>query len=218
MTPEGRSDVRAHLRRERSFGALFTPLLAPNARVDLDAPRSVLILRPKKGIIMRVFASMFVCGSVLAACGGDGGGGTGGESGGKAADTRKITVDSDFRTLVAGALGQYQHETEASCPCKVEDGDFESEKECIERLGHDEEFVDCVVDKLKSQSGDKELRAALHCAMRRYEARAECVEDNGCGLEEVTACYEDIDECPVLDPRALTVVVTECPGGSLLGR
>jgi hypothetical protein len=162
---------------------------------------------------MRVFASILCCSALAFACS-DEGSGAGGRS---SQDTSKINVNSDFRKLVRGALGAYQHEVEATCPCRVEEGAFESNEECLERSGHDDEFADCVADKLKP-SEDREMREALHCMMKRYQARAACTEENGCDLDDVTACTDELAECPLLDPQALTRALQGCPGGSLLGR
>lgn len=154
---------------------------------------------------MRVCTWLLLAG-VLAACGKDGSAGDG-----------KITVDSDLGTLVGGLIESIGVEMEATCPCQVEKGNFESNEECLKRFSYEEDFAECATEKLKKRE-DREMHAALYCMIGRHRARAACVEERGCDDDELADCYREIEECPMLDPQSFTPVITECPSGSLLGR
>lgn len=124
---------------------------------------------------------------------------------------------AELRELVAGLISQYTREVEATCPCRARDGDFASVDECTEKLGHRPSFAECVADQIAELDSD-ELRRSLRCMRQRYEERARCLEQRGCGLHEAEVCYAASRECPVLDPEALSRALLECPGGTLLGR
>jgi hypothetical protein len=138
---------------------------------------------------------------------------------GKSGDTEggEVTPDSDLRKLVSAVITSFQEEIEATCPCQVEKGAFPTNEACLERLSHDDSIVGCATEKLRVNE-DREMRVALHCAIGRFRARADCVDESGCDDNALADCYDAVDECPMVDPQAWTPVVTECPGGSLLGR
>jgi hypothetical protein len=117
----------------------------------------------------------------------------------------------DFRALVGGVFAEYMHEVEVSCPCRVEDGAFASMDECLRRLALPPSFADCVSEELQP-SDSAELRSALSCLTQQYKVRADCLDSHSCAPEHVAPCYEQVLDCPVLDPQALTRALRECPG------
>jgi hypothetical protein len=157
----------------------------------------------KEPLMMRAFSCLLVFG-FLGCGGGD-------------EEDSPTTPQSDFRSLVHGLFSEYMHEVEVSCPCRVEEGAFASMAECLHRLGLGPSFPDCVSEELQA-SDSPELRSALSCSMQQYKLRADCLDSHSCKPEYVAPCYEQVLDCPVLDPQALTRALRECPNGPLPSR
>jgi hypothetical protein len=157
--------------------------------------------------MMRVFSSLLVFGFL---------GCSGGDADDDDEDLRG-TPQSDLQSLVRGVFAEYMHEVVVSCPCRVEDGAFASMDECLRRLGLPPSFADCVSDELQP-SDSAALRSALACMTQQYKVRADCLDSHSCAPEHVAPCYEQVLDCPVLDPQALTRALRDCPGGAPLSR
>jgi hypothetical protein len=114
-------------------------------------------------------------------------------------------------------LEDYNHEIEITCPCRVQQGLYPSEAECLRAQVLSQDTVTCLSVQFQAEDST-ELRASLRCLAEASRSRGDCIAASACDMARLNACYDAAMQCPVPDPQLLTRVFNACPDSILLAR
>jgi hypothetical protein len=125
--------------------------------------------------------------------------------------------EPDLNDLANDWFAAYNNEVAVTCPCRVEQGGFESQAECMRKLVIGQDTIDCLSAQLMLADSPG-LRDTVGCMAEASNTRSPCLSSSACSSAAMNACYELPRECPMFDPQLLTRAFNACPDSILLAR
>ena len=125
--------------------------------------------------------------------------------------------DAPEASSIVSWLTAYNREVEITCPCRVSQGAFESQSECLRKQVLSQSTMDCLNQQFMT-ADSPELRETARCMAEACETRTTCISSHACDPASIDPCYDLPAACPMFDPQLLTRVFEACPDSILLAR
>jgi len=109
-------------------------------------------------------------------------------------------------------LHEIERGTLATCPCRVEAGQYKSLQECLDDVRFEAGWEDCA-ERVPVPNGNAEI---LHCSVDALRRRTDCLDTAPCATERLAFCRNETAVCPTLDAEVLNRVLVWCRGMIIL--
>jgi hypothetical protein len=109
-------------------------------------------------------------------------------------------------------LQEIERGTLATCPCRVEGGQYASLEACADDVNFEAGWEDCVA-LVPVPVGNEE---ALQCALDELRRRNDCLATAPCADQRLAVCRSQTAECPMLSAEVLNRVLVWCRGAIVL--